>query len=134
MLMAARDKCDNDINVADRLATDGNQEENEGTIAALFGESVFNSSGQIEEDEFEDEDVYVDLGDDRTEDIEDELQNLITVAIINGVFRKGKMNLEEIIQHYKTVFKIRLGCGSQANVTPIKNSSGRNQETSESES
>lgn len=120
MLMAARDKYGDDIDVADRLATDGNQEENEGTIAALFGESVFHSSGQIEEDGLEDEDVYVDLGDDRIEDIEDELQKRIAEAVSNGLSRKGEKKLEEIIQQNKTVFKIRLGSGGPANVTPMK--------------
>lgn len=65
IFLAARDTYDDDTDVAVRLVKNGNEEESEGKIAALFGESFFHSGGQIVDDGLEDEDVYVDLGDDR---------------------------------------------------------------------
>lgn len=41
VVMAAGDKLDNDIAVEQRMREDGNEESQEGLIAALYGESVF---------------------------------------------------------------------------------------------
>lgn len=65
MLMAARDNYGDNIDVADRLAGVGNEEESEGRIAAFFGKCIFHNGGHAEDDDLEDGDVYVDLGDDR---------------------------------------------------------------------
>lgn len=50
MLLAAGDKLGDDFDVKKRLIEDSNEEENDGTIAALYGESVFHSGGQMEVD------------------------------------------------------------------------------------
>lgn len=64
MLLAVQEKYGSDIYAKDRLTADGNEEGNSGRIAALFGESVFHNAGAIERDAVEDDDIYVDFGDD----------------------------------------------------------------------
>lgn len=56
MLLAAWDKFRDDIDVMERLIQDGNEEDKNGNIAALYGESVFNWEGQIEDNSLSKED------------------------------------------------------------------------------
>lgn len=48
--MPAREMYDKTIDVTLRLADYGNVEENAGSMAALFGDSGFHSSGNVKED------------------------------------------------------------------------------------
>lgn len=114
MLLATRDRYGDDIDVADRLAKDGREEESEGRIAAFFGESVFLNDGQIESDGLDEKDIYVALGDDSIKDIETELGNRVSEAVRNGLSKKGESNLKNIIKNNISVFYIRLGCGGPA--------------------
>lgn len=56
-LIAERDKIGDDSSVKQMLTEDRNEEENEGMIAALCGESVFYKGGQAENDGLKNEDV-----------------------------------------------------------------------------
>lgn len=49
MLVAAQNRFRKDIDVTQRLADDGNKEESDGKLAALFESLVFHKSGQIED-------------------------------------------------------------------------------------
>lgn len=61
--MAAKENHGNDIYVAKKLRDDGNEEEeNTGSEAALFGESIFRSRGDAKDDRIESEDIYVEFG------------------------------------------------------------------------
>lgn len=64
MLAAARDRNQDDIDVSKRLVKDGNSEGNDGLVAALFAELIFHNRGQVESDGLEDQEVYVEFGDD----------------------------------------------------------------------
>lgn len=88
MLMAARDKYGNEIDVAGPFVKDGNGEESNGRIAGFIGESVFHNDRQIEDDGLEHEDIYVDLGDDRMEEIEDEIKKRIVEEVRIGLSKK----------------------------------------------
>lgn len=56
LLFAGRYTLESDIDVNQNLEKDDNKDENAGTIATIYGESVFHKAGQTE-------DVYVELGD-----------------------------------------------------------------------
>lgn len=49
-LLVGEDKPRNDIDVAKRFVENGKEERNSGRIAALFGESIFNSRGIMKDD------------------------------------------------------------------------------------
>lgn len=70
MLLAARDKHGEKIDVVRGLADAGDDEERTGKIAALFGESVFHSEGNIEKDGIIFEETCVDSGNDEPKVIE----------------------------------------------------------------
>lgn len=121
MLMAARDKYGEEIDVAQRLDDDGNkEEESERNIAALFGESVFHSGGNVEEDGLVNEEICVDFGDDPPKEVENELKERIKEAVQNGLSKAGEKKLQEIIQRHRSVFRLRLGSGGPARVTAMK--------------
>lgn len=99
MSMAARDRYDDDIDAEDQLKRDGNQEESERTLAALFGKSVFHNHGQVEDDRIGRDDVNVDLVDDRKESIEEELVKRVKETAENGLSRKDENRLEEVTKN-----------------------------------
>lgn len=80
MLMAARDKYGSYMNVKERLIEDGNEEEISGKFAALFGGSFLINGGAREDDGLENDDIYVDFGDDAPEEISKELDQRISEA------------------------------------------------------
>lgn len=78
MLIAARDKCCYEIDVTEGLKGDGNEEKTGGRIAVLYGKSTFHSSDQVKEDGFKKDDIYVDLGDDPPDEMDEELSRRLT--------------------------------------------------------
>lgn len=120
MLMAARDKYGEDIDVSHRLPHDGNEEESSGNIAALFGESVFHNSGNVEEDGIITEEVCVDFGDDPPCEVEEALNERIAEAAKNGLSKEREEQLRNITKRNKSVFRLRLGSGGPAKITPMK--------------
>lgn len=86
MLLAARDRFGDEIDVTKRFEEDGNEEEHDSTTAALNGESVFHCGGQFDDDGLNEDDVYVDLGDDSARGVEKELEMKIEEAKSNGLF------------------------------------------------
>lgn len=102
MLMAARDRYEDDTDVANRLNQEG-KEEVQRKIDALFGELVFQNGGRIEDEGLDDEDIYVDLGDDSIKDIETELEDHVSEAVKNGLSNKKENKLNEIIKKYVSV-------------------------------
>lgn len=94
MLMAALDELGEDIDVKMQLKEDGNKPKNEGMIAALYGESVFHSGGQIKDDRIENQDAYVDLGDDRPEKIKKKSKERIKKASANGLSKSEVFAME----------------------------------------
>lgn len=90
--MAARDKLGDDIDVTEELEEDGNEKENKAVIEALYGESLFHREGHDEDDVLKDEDVYVNLCDDPSEEVERELQEGMKEARANGMSEEGTKN------------------------------------------
>lgn len=85
ILIAARDKYGEDVNMASRLKDDENEEESNGKIASLHWKSVFHSGGSMEDDGFSADDIYVDFRDDEPRNIEDEPSKSIDEAKYHGL-------------------------------------------------
>lgn len=62
MLIAARHKLGDEIDVKKRLKDVETEEGSEGMMEALYGESVFHNGGQIEKDGLQSEDGHVYFG------------------------------------------------------------------------
>lgn len=74
---------------------DGNAEESTGTIAALFGESVFHNRGALENDVLEEDDIYVDFDDHMAAEISKELDQTVDEAAKKLAVRKRNGTIEE---------------------------------------
>lgn len=120
MLKAARDKYGEEIDGAQRLTDDGNQEEISGNMAALFGESVFHSGGNVGEDGLETEELCVDFGYDLPQEVEKALDEQIKEAGRHGLSKVGEKKLRKIIHRHKSVFRLRLGSAGPAKIKPIE--------------
>lgn len=62
MLLNAHNKMGYAIDISEKLNQDENEEEHEGVVASLYGESVIHSGVHAEDNGLRNEDVYVDLG------------------------------------------------------------------------
>lgn len=80
----------------------------------------FISGGQIEDDGIGNQVVYVDLGDDRPEELEKELKERIREASANGLPKSGVLALERTINENKLVFSIPLGSGRPVRVPSMR--------------
>lgn len=67
-----------------------------------------------------DEDIYVDLGDDSVEDIDNKLTTRIDEVVKNGLIRKGAERLEKIVKEHKSVLKNGLGSAGPVKVPPME--------------
>lgn len=76
------------------LNDDENAEEDASMIAALYGESVFQSGVRIEKGGWQSEDVYVDFGYESAEELEKELQARVKETANNGRSKDGRVRLK----------------------------------------
>ena len=78
-----------------------------GTVAALMDDQtgVFHSAGGDEHDGLNDEDVYIDIGEDEPGECEAELKKRVQEAIDDGLSEKGARQLEGMLQRYRSVFE-----------------------------
>lgn len=117
MLEAAISKYDGDVDVAKRLTQE--EMEREGSIAALYGESLYHS-GADEEDGLENIEEQAEFGDDPPSLIQAELEKRVEEAVQSGLSAKGKKRLLATLAKFPDVFKLRLGSGGPAKVAPMK--------------
>lgn len=120
MLMVSRDKYRGDTDVAKRLSQDGIEEGVSGKIAALFLESVFHSREIVEDDGFQDKDLYVYFGNDSQEDIDRKLDKRVDEAAMNGLSDAVVRRLKESNDKYKQILRLRLRTGGPAKDPPMK--------------
>ena len=88
------------------------------SILAKDQMDVFHSQGDQGNDNLEDENVYIDLGDDPDSDLHETLNNLVMEAQGNGLNEAGVERLRELLQKYGKIFRLRLGASEQAQVAP----------------
>lgn len=96
-----------------RLRENGNDEEDEGTIASFYSESVFHSEGQTKDDEVENQEMFVVLDDDRPEEIEKTYGELIREASQTVMSKSGVLELERVIYGKRSVFRFWPESGDQ---------------------
>lgn len=120
MLLAARDRYGEEIEVKAKIKADGNEKELSGVIAALFGKSVFHNSGAIENNGLEAEEIFVDFDEDTNEEIQKELDQRLKEAAEQGLTTEKISQLKSTIDEHFELFKIRLGSGEPAKVKPLK--------------
>lgn len=82
--MAGPNRTENAVDVSEKLSQDGDKEEHEGVVAALYKECKFYREGHTEGNVLENEDIYGDLGSDPIEQVEQNLQDWIKEARTNG--------------------------------------------------
>lgn len=120
MLLTARDRLGDNIDIIERVVEDGNVEEIDSTIAAFYGDAMFYQGGVIDNDGLGKKDVYVDIGYDLPEMVEKKLQNRISEARENGLSNEGAKTLATVTDKNKDVFKTRLRSRGPAKATPMK--------------
>lgn len=90
MLLAFQEKYGSDVDVKNRVKADGNEEEQFGSIAVLFGELLFHNAGAIKNDGLENEDIYIGFGGDTPEEMDVELDQRVKEAASNRLSEKRK--------------------------------------------
>lgn len=120
MLILARNKYGDDIDVTGLVKEDFNEEETESKIAALYGESLFHRSGQIEDDGITKDTTYIDLGDDPSHEVDEELNTGVKEETQDLISAKGRKGLEQLLKKYRSTFRIRLGRGGPGRVRLMK--------------
>lgn len=88
MLSAARDKLGSDTDVENVLKQNGNEESKERMIVAFYCEPVFQIGKLFEVDRLNDSEVYVDLDNNPTEEVDNYLDECIKIAVANGLLGK----------------------------------------------
>ena len=78
-----------------------------GTVAALMNDQngVFHSAGGDEHDGLNEDDVYVDIGEDEPGECEAELKKRVQEAIDNGLSTTGARQVEGMLRRYRSVFE-----------------------------
>lgn len=106
MLIAARDKCNDDIDVIRLLEEEGNEEVTEGKIVTFYGESLFHRSGQIENDGLTKHVTYVDSGDNPPHKMDEELNLRVKETMQNGMSEEETNRLQQLLRKYRSTFLI----------------------------
>lgn len=80
------DKHDGEIDMAEMMSNRTiDEQNNNGSIATLLLENIYHSAGGSEQDGLEEEDIYIDLGEDTEEDINNALEQRINEAKDKGL-------------------------------------------------
>lgn len=112
LMAAACDRNNGVLNIPDMLRRANLDGANAaaGSIHSLLYErgleygSTYHSGGGADADMLEDSDVYVDLGDDPKEDLDQALKKKVDEAISNGLSSDGGARLTALLSRYKSVF------------------------------
>ena len=68
-----------------------------------------------------DSELYIDLGEDCSEELEIALQILVSSARSNGLSEEGSFHLKLLIIHrYRAIFRLKLGKSELAKVKPME--------------
>lgn len=106
------------VNVPDILP---NQEEpTEGTLAKFIHDSGIFHSHNGDKGCADDDDIYIDLGEDTQGEVKASLKERRAEAGSNGASAKGQAELGKLLEEYEDVFRVRLGKSPPARVQPMK--------------
>ena len=113
LLEAACDRNDGSVNVKELIEDmrAGDQNMQTGSVEMLmanvnagFGATYHQDGDAGDEDDLQDSDVYVDLGEDSVEDLRSTLRDRVDEARRNGMTEEGSRKLEGLLQKYEQVF------------------------------
>lgn len=105
LLLAARVNFVDNFNVIEQMVENGNEEEKDLQIAALYADALFHQRGLIDNDTLDREDVHVYLDDYPPERVENELKNRIGEVRANGLSNESTKTLIAIINGHKQFSK-----------------------------
>ncbi|CAN8061292.1 unnamed protein product [Agarophyton chilense] len=107
IIAAACDKNDGEINIPDALETDAKNRRAQanGTIASIMRAGMYHSTAAEGEDGLEDTKVYIDLGEDDPQVLEDTLQKRVQEAKKNGMSTQRVQELANFLHEFKSVFE-----------------------------
>lgn len=120
MLRSVCERSGGTIKVDKEMTWDGNVEESEGAMAALFCEDMFHNISTADSDSISDSYERTEFGNDRPGDVSRELKAKIREAGKEGFPGEKVNDLKEVIQKHQLLIEIRLGTEGSADIAPIK--------------
>ena len=118
MLAAASDRFNGAADVRHLLPM---HDYKEGSIARLIQDGIFHSDhGFTNEDGEEEDKSWLDLGEDSELEIRQAFGKILRASSENGLSAKGQKRLSKVLNEYRDVFRLRLGCDPPAKVEPMK--------------
>lgn len=120
MLRAACEKSGGTVEVDRELAIDGNAEENERAVNALFGESMFHNPFTADNDQNYGRARMRGIWRRPARDVDKEPKERIKAAKREGLPNGDIPVLEEIIRKHRAVVRIRLAAEGPADIVPMK--------------
>jgi len=103
LLAAAVDKYGGVIEASEVVANDENNPE-AGSISVLLDDGVYHSAGGFEADGLEEDDIYIDLGEDDESEIIKELDKRVFEARDAGLSEEGQKTLKELLDDNLSIF------------------------------
>lgn len=92
-----------------------------GSIGRILAEQgVYHSDGGSEDEEDKEDPIYLELGEDTEEQVQDACKELLQKARNNGMTSKGLDHLTVLLKEYRDIFRIRLGNDPPAKVEPMQ--------------
>lgn len=104
LLSAACDQNDGVINAPDQLKKYAAEVPTKGSIAAIMSSGVYHSAGGDENDGLQEDDVYIDLGEDEESELTKALGERLQEASENGISPNGLTKLRNIVFKHKQIF------------------------------
>eukprot|EP00171_Calliarthron_tuberculosum_P004706 IDg4706t1 len=119
LLAAACDRLEGDVDATDILLANDYAD---GSCAKTIASGLYHATGKYENhNDLEDNDeMFVDIGEDTPDEISDALNTLVKTARPNGLSSSGEKMLNGILENYQNVFRIRLGKDPPAKVQPMR--------------
>lgn len=107
IIAATCEKNDGVINVPEVLEADAKKRraETEGTIASIMKTGVYHSTATEGDGGLEDTQVYIDLGDDDPQVLDEALKKRVDEAKQNGMTQRGAEKLTSLLDEFKQVFE-----------------------------
>lgn len=117
-LEAACDKFNGDVDLSALLPE---TDYKEGSVARLVS-GIFRADALVEDNaSFEsEENSWLDLGEDKEQEISTAFRKLVQDALLEGMSMEGAVELEELLNQYRDVFRLRLGKDPPADVEPMR--------------
>lgn len=122
LLAATSSRFDGLVDVPE-LLLDPEHNENAGGSLRMLRENDWqasHSAGAGDSEEFDDDDIYIDLGEGSADDISKALKEAVEKTCEDGLSESGFARLHNIFHEYRPIFRIRLGKSRPADVISMQ--------------